>query len=183
MNEHVVLVDEANKKLGLKDKYQAHTGETPLHRGFSMFMFNKKGELLLQQRSDSKITWPGVWSNSVCGHPADGETPEGAAQRRAEFELGIDLELDDIKLILPDYRYRYEHKGVVENEICPVMVAFGEFEQNINPEEVKNTRWIKWEEFLEEINKPNDYSEWCQEEANLLNKNPEFKKLFEQYVS
>jgi len=178
MKEQVVLVDENNNKLGLEDKYQVHTGDTPLHRGFSMFIFNSRGELLLQQRSNSKITWPGVWSNSVCGHPADNETPIEAAQRRAKFELGFDLKLSNIHMILPKYRYRYEHKGVVENEICPVMVAFGDFKLNPNPDEVNNTRFVKWEDFLHEISKPNEYSEWCQEEARLLNSNPEFKKLF-----
>ena len=178
MKEHVVLVDEDNNKIGLEDKYKVHTGETPLHRGFSLFMFNKNGELLLQQRSDSKITWPSVWSNSVCGHPADGETPEEAAKRRAKFELGIHLELSDIRVILPDYQYRYEHKGVVENEICPVMVAIGDFSPKPNPDEVRSTRWVKWADFLEEIISPNEYSDWCQEEAKLLNKHPEFKKLF-----
>jgi isopentenyl-diphosphate delta-isomerase len=180
MKEHVVLVDESNAKLGLEDKYRVHTGETPLHRGFSLFMFNRKGELLLQQRSDSKITWPGIWSNSVCGHPADGETVQQAAKRRAQFELGIELELSDIHLILEDYRYRYEHKGVVENEICPVMVAVGDFVPSPNPEEVKDTRWVSWKDFLKEISKPNEYSDWCQEEARLLNKHPEFKKLINQ---
>lgn len=182
MKEQVVLVDENNKKLGLEDKYQVHTGETPLHRGFSMFIFNSKGELLLQQRSDKKITWPSVWSNSVCGHPADGESPQEAAKRRADFELGMQIELDEIKLILPNYRYRYEHKGVVENEICPVMVAFGDYKFNPNPDEVKDVRFVKWGDFLEEISKANEYSEWCQEEAKLLNSSPEFKKLFSEHI-
>jgi len=182
MNEHVVLVDKDNNKLGLEDKYKVHTGDTPLHRGFSLFMFNKKGELLLQQRSDSKITWPGVWSNSACGHPADEETPESAAKRRAMFELGIDVDQSDIHVILPNYQYKYEHKGVVENEICPVMVAFGEFKPEPNPDEVKSTRWIGWKDFLSELSKPNEYSEWCQEESGLLGKNEEFNYLYNQYI-
>jgi isopentenyl-diphosphate delta-isomerase len=83
---------------------------------------------------------------------------------------------------LPNYRYRYEHKGVVENEICPVMVAFGDYKFNPNTDEVKDTHFVKWDNFLEEISKPNDYSEWCQEEAKLLNRNPEFKKLFSEHT-
>jgi isopentenyl-diphosphate delta-isomerase len=177
MKEHVVLVDEQNTRLGLEDKYKVHTGDTPLHRGFSLFIFNPNGELLLQQRSDKKITWPGVWSNSVCGHPADNETPQEAAKRRAKFELGIDIELNNINLILKDYRYRYEHKGVVENEICPVMVAIGDYEPIPNPDEVKSTRWVKWEDFLSELQKPNEYSDWCQEESQLLQKSAEFRSL------
>jgi isopentenyl-diphosphate delta-isomerase len=178
MKEHVVLVDEANNKLGLEDKYKVHTGYTPLHRGFSVFIFNSSGDLLLQQRSEKKITWPNVWSNSVCGHPADNESAQQAAKRRAKFELGIDIDLNDIEMILPEYRYRYEHYGVVENEICPVMVAFGEFSLSPNPDEVGNTRWIKWVDFLDEVSKPNKYSEWCQEEALLIEKSPKFQRLF-----
>ena len=181
MNEHVVLVDEQNNRLGLEDKYRVHTADTPLHRGFSLFIINKQGELLLQQRSDSKIAWPGVWSNSGCGHPADGETPQEAAKRRAKFELGIDIDLDSIYLILPKYQYKFEHKGIVENEICPVMAVFGEFEPKPNPDEVKDTRWIEWPKFMEEIKKPNKYSQWCQQEAALISTSEVFTSIFEAY--
>ena len=181
MNEHVVLVDEQNNRLGLEDKYKVHTADTPLHRGFSLFIINKQGELLLQQRSDSKIAWPGVWSNSVCGHPADGETPQEAAKRRAKFELGIDIELDSIYLILPKYQYKFEYNGIVENEICPVMAVFGEFEPKPNPDEVKDTRWIEWPKFMEEIKKPNKYSQWCQQEAALISTSEVFTSIFEAY--
>lgn len=182
MNEHVVLVDEQNNKLGLADKYEVHTHQTPLHRAFSLFMFNTNGELLLQQRADSKKTWPNVWSNSVCGHPADGESFEAAAKRRADYELGIELGVSDIHMILPDYRYRYEHLGVVENEFCPVLVAFGKYIPSPNPNEVQAVRWVRWAEFLNELSKPNKYSEWCQEEAELLSKNDVFNKLYADHV-
>lgn len=180
--EKVVLIDEFNNKLGLEDKYKVHTGNTPLHRGFSLFIFNKKGELLLQRRSNKKIAWPNIWSNTVCGHPGDGEGVVAAAKRRAKFELGIDIELKDIHLILDNYRYRYEHKGIVENEICPVMVSFGEYQIRPNPDEVRDTRYIKWKDFLKEISVDNNYSEWCQEESRLLNDRPDFKKLFIEYT-
>lgn len=179
-NEHVVLVDEQNQKIGLADKYEVHTADTPLHRAFSLFLFNPKGELLLQQRAATKKTWPNIWSNSVCGHPADGESFETAAIRRADYELGITLTNTDVRVILSEYRYRYEHLGVVENEFCPVLVGFGNFMPKPNPNEVQNTRWVKWTEFLTEISKPNKYSEWCVEEANLLERNNEFKRLFNE---
>ncbi len=178
MNEHVVLVDEKNNPTGQADKYLVHSGDTPLHRGFSLFLFNQKGELLLQKRAASKKTWPNVWSNSVCGHPASGESTQDAAKRRAMYELGIAIKSSDIHVILEDYRYSYEHQGVVENEICPVMVAFGEFEPKPNPLEVADTRWVGWQDFLDEIQTPNQYSEWCQEEAQLLQANQQFNRLF-----
>lgn len=183
MNEQVVLVNDDNTKLGLADKYDVHTGDTQLHRGFSLFIFNSKGELLLQKRSAHKKTWPNVWSNSACGHPADDEPVEAAAKRRAMFELGLDIPLDDIKVIISDYRYRYEHLGIVENEICPVMVAFGDYLPSPNPDEVADVRWESWEDFKAELKKPNSYSEWCQEEVGLIQNNELFLKLYNKFVA
>ena len=183
MKEHVVLIDKNNKPIGLADKYEVHTGDTPLHRGFSLFIINRKGELLLQKRSELKKTWPGIWSNSVCGHPMTDEVPQQAAVRRADYELGISLDASEVKLILPNYRYKYEHRGVVENEICPVMVAFCDVRPKHNPLEVAETKWITWDSFINEISRKNDYSEWCQEEARLLNQNFIFKYMIREHTS
>jgi isopentenyl-diphosphate delta-isomerase len=183
MNEHVVLVDSNNNPIGTADKYEVHRADTPLHRGFSLFIVNSNGEVILQQRSKHKKTWPNVWSNSVCGHPANGETPQQAAIRRAKYELGIELNNDDVKLVLPDYKYRYSHKGVVENEFCPVMVAFVDVEAIPNSLEVADTRLVDWNDFMGEINRPNSYSEWCQEEAKLLDSNFLFKQLFKSHAN
>lgn len=182
MKEHVVLINENNKPLGTADKYEVHSGDTPLHRGFSLFVIDSSGKLLLQKRSKFKKTWPNVWSNSVCGHPAKGESARQAAIRRAKYELGIDLKPSQVKLIIKDYRYRYEHLGVVENEICPVMVAFVDAKPTPNPLEVADTRLIDWDDFLAEISKPNFYSEWCQEEARLLSQNFVFRQLFQDHT-
>ena len=177
MSELVVLINDNNTPVGTEDKYMVHTGQTPLHRGFSLFIINSKQELLLQQRSSKKIAWPNVWSNSVCGHPLPGETTTEAVIRRAAFELNIDLKESDIHTLIPDYRYRYEHHGIVENEICPVNVVFGDFDPKPNPDEVRDFRWVKWVEFIGEVERENSYSEWCQEETKLLSQNPEFNKL------
>lgn len=183
MREHVVLVDEKNNPTGQADKYLVHSSNTPLHRGFSLFLFNQHGQLLLQKRAAIKKTWPNVWSNSVCGHPASGESVAEAARRRAAYELNIALDPKNIHVILSDYRYSYEHQGIVENEICPVMVAFGDFKPQPNPDEVADTRWVNWQDFLSEIKKPNHYSQWCQEEAQLLDANIEFNKLFSSHTT
>jgi isopentenyl-diphosphate delta-isomerase len=179
-DEHVVLVDEADREIGLADKGSIHTESTPLHRGFSLFGFDDAGQLLLQRRALTKKTWPGIWSNTVCGHPQSGETYEAAAKRRLAFELGIKLAQTDIIMALADYRYRYEHTGVVENEICPVMIARIDRLVDPNPDEVAETRWIIWQDFLNEINQPNEYSEWCVEEAQLLSKSPVFRKFLQR---
>lgn len=177
-DELIVLVDENNGVLGTAPKLQTHSAHTPLHRGFSIFLFNKKGELLLQQRALSKKTWPGVWSNSCCGHPMLSETPEEAAKRRVRYELGIGG-IDAI-VVLPDFRYKAEKDGVVENEICPVLVGFTENGPAINPDEVNDVKWIDWGDFLNLVNEPGSgFSPWAIEEAGLLASNPQFKEIFQ----
>lgn len=167
MKDYVILVNDRNKSLGTMEKLTAHNANTPLHRAFSVFLFNTKGELLLQQRSKKKKTWPGVWTNSVCGHPKLWERPSAAARRRLQFELG----LENVKVVmaLPDYRYWAEKDGIVENEICPVMVGYTDEKPQPNPEEVAAVRWIAWKDWLDEIAKyPDHYSPWCVEETKLL---------------
>lgn len=174
--EHVILVDQDNQPVGTAEKVAIHGPETPLHRGFSVFLFNKKGKLLLQQRNLQKVTWPGVWSNSCCGHPQVGESTFEAMQRRIHDELG--LSNVDLEVLLPYYRYRFERDGVVENEFCPVAVGIIDQEPQPNPDEVNAIEWKNWSEFLAEIAGQNDYSEWCVEEAQLLAKNPEFQRFY-----
>src|SRR3954463_13685798 len=106
MKDYVILVDKNNKSLGTMEKLSAHSDKTPLHRAFSLFLFNNKKELLLQQRSFTKKTWPGVWTNSVCGHPKLYERPIAASRRRLSYELG--LQNVRIEMAIPNYRYRAE---------------------------------------------------------------------------
>jgi isopentenyl-diphosphate delta-isomerase len=178
MEELVVLVDKDNQQIGTALKAKIHTANTPLHRGFSVFLFNSRGELLLQQRSRVKKTFPLVWSNSVCGHPGAGETPIEAARRRLKNELGIN-DVKEIHMILPDYRYRAEMGGIVENELCPVLVAFSDKSPKPHKDEVENTRWIPWSKFLKEAREiPSKYSSWSTEEALLLENSKKFKSLY-----
>lgn len=172
--EHVVLVDEQNQPIGTAPKLDTHTGDTPLHRGFSAFLFNSRGELLLQQRAHSKKTWPLVWSNSVCGHPMMNEASEAAAARRFRDELGLDIK--NIEAVLPDYRYRAVRDGIAENEYCPVMVALADDAPKLNPDEVEAVRWVAWPDFVAEVTAfPERYSKWCVEETRLLDASPAFR--------
>lgn len=166
--ELVVLVDDNNHELGTAPKDTVHTTNTPLHRGFSLFLFNSKGELLLTRRALRKKTFPGVWTNTVCGHPAPGETTIDAAKRRLAEELGM-REMREIREIAP-YQYKFADKnGIVENEICPVLVAYSDSNPQPNPEEIEGYKWLKWDKFLEEIKKnPQGYSPWSVEEAPLI---------------
>jgi len=171
--EYVILIDENNNEIGTAKKSEIHQKKTPLHRAFSCFIFNNKKELLLQQRAKCKKTWPLVWSNSVCGHPKLNETNENTVKRRSLDELGCKVK--NVKEISP-FRYKASREGVMENEICPILIAEIDSELNLNPEEVENTKWITWENWLKEIKKENnDYSIWCIEETQILNKNQDFK--------
>ncbi len=163
----VVLVDEQNNVLGTKPKDEVHTTDTPLHRGFSLFIFNSRNELLVTRRADAKKTFPGVWTNTVCGHPAPDESPEAAAARRLKDEVGITS--TDIKLAAP-YRYRFADKnGIVENEICPILVGHSDEAPKPDSEELSDWKWTPWKDFLTEIqNAPEKYSPWCIEEAKIL---------------
>ncbi|MBI5449306.1 isopentenyl-diphosphate Delta-isomerase [Candidatus Gottesmanbacteria bacterium] len=171
MSELVVLVDEQNSEIGTADKNIIHTADTPLHRGFSLFLFNSKKELLLTKRAKNKKTFPGVWTNTVCGHPGPGENVVNAAKRRLKDELGIRLGSISIQEITP-YRYRFtDVNGVVENEICPILVAYAEIEPKFNFDEIDDWKWISWNEFLEDIKKNSQaYSPWSVEEAHILQK-------------
>jgi isopentenyl-diphosphate delta-isomerase len=163
--EWVVLVDEADRELGVARKSAVHHAATPLHRAFSLFLFDGAGRTLLQQRAATKLTWPGVWSNACCGHPAPGEATSDAVVRRCRQELGVVPR--DLTLALPRYRYRAAARGVVENEICPVFVALaGAAEPAPDPEEVAAWRWTEWDGFLASL--PGEFSPWCAEEARLL---------------
>lgn len=178
-DELVVLVDEDNNVLGTALKNEVHTANTPRHRAFSCFIFNPKGELLLQRRSHLKQTWPGVWSNSCCGHPGLNEENIDAVKRRLLVELNF--QEVDLHEVLPNYRYTAQLYGVVENEICPVFIGFTNELPSPNPKEVDDVKWILWSDFLKEIDQfPDKYSAWCKEEARLLDRSQLFQELLSQ---
>ena len=102
--EHVILLNAQGVPTGTLEKYAAHTADTRLHLAFSSWLFNAKGQLLVTRRALSKKAWPGVWTNSVCGHPQLGESNEDAVIRRCRYELGV--EITPPESIYPDFRYR-----------------------------------------------------------------------------
>ena len=164
--EEVILLDSKGRPIGHADKARIHTKKTPLHSAFSIFLFNPAGEMLAQQRAWSKQTWPGIWSNACCGHPMPGEPLEAAAHRRLANELN--LHGIHLTLALPDFRYRAEYLGIVENEICPVFIGRCDDQPTPAPDEVAATRWIDWERFIQNDDRFANFSPWSKWEAAQL---------------
>ena len=139
--EQVVLVDETGAQIGIANKDTVHSAATPLHLAFSCHLYDRDGRVLVTRRALSKLTWPGVWTNSFCGHPAPGESFEEAIARRARMELGITV--SDVQAVLPDFRYRAtDASGVVENELCPVYTAVTFDPIEPSPTEVAEWQWV-----------------------------------------
>lgn len=177
-DELIVLMDENGQPIGGAPKLESHHANTPLHLGFSCYIFNSKGELLVTQRARSKKVWPGVWSNAVCGHPAPGEEIIGAIKRRLKDELGMAAK--DFKAVLPNYRYQTPpFNGVIENEICPVYFARTTDEPKLNPKEVEAYKWMSWQDFVKaaENDTKNQYSYWCKDQLKQLKSHPLLNKF------
>lgn len=146
--EQVVLLDDAGAAIGVADKARVHGPDTPLHLAFSCHGFDADGRMLLTRRALAKRTWPGVWTNACCGHPAPGETVEDAVARRVRTELGV--EPRELRLVLPDFRYRaVAADGIVEHEVCPVFFAELPTTLAPDPEEVLEWSWVAPSAFLD----------------------------------
>ncbi len=142
----VVLLDELGQAHGSAGKEAIHGADTPLHLAFSCYLYNPDGELLLTRRALSKRSWPGVWTNSFCGHPEPDELITDAIVRHAQTELGLTFEpiANELLLSLPDFRYRaVDAGGTVENEICPVYRATTNATPVPNPDEVMELVWVQ----------------------------------------
>ena len=159
--ESVVLTDEAGYASGTAPKAAVHHAQTPLHLAFSCYLFNEAGQFLLTMRATTKLTWPGVWTNSCCGHPAPGESMAASVRRRLRTELGIGTA--KLALVLP--RFRYEARmdnGVMENEVCPVYAAYSDVPPDPDPAEVGEFRWVDWAQFCAAVQSGRQLvSPWC----------------------
>lgn len=141
----------------------------------AMFLMIRE-KLLITQRAHEKKVWPGVWTNSLCGHPAPGESFEAAIERRARDELGMTVK--DIQVVLPDYRYKTPlYNGIIENEICPVYVAKIDSLPSPNPDEVADLTWLSWQDYTTFLNDQADQcSYWCKDQFSQLNNHPLVKQ-------
>jgi isopentenyl-diphosphate Delta-isomerase len=165
---HVVLLTDDGEPCGTERKERVHSSQTPLHLGFSCHVINSSGEVLVTRRSLDKLTWPGVWTNSFCGHPQPSEHLEDAVHRHARHELG--LEVDNVSVELPDFQYRAtDASGIVENEICPVFSALAVSVAEPNPSEVAELMWVAPEKLAAAVKSaPWAFSPWLVSQAAQL---------------
>ncbi|MDO5533361.1 MAG: isopentenyl-diphosphate Delta-isomerase [Propionibacteriaceae bacterium] len=159
--DEVVLLDDHGDPIGAASRLSIHTDQTPLHLAFSTYLFDADGRVLITRRALGKTTWPGVWTNSCCGHPRPGEDIEAAARRRVREELG--LEVTELRPAVPDFRYRaVDASGIVENEFCPVFIGHvASTSPTPDPDEVAEYAWVPWEDLVAAIAAtPAVYSPW-----------------------
>lgn len=165
MDEKIVLLDENGQALGTAPKAESHHQNTPFHLAFSSYLIDAGGRVLLSQRAHHKKSFPSVWTNSCCGHPAPGESLREAVTRRVKTELGLDV--SDITLLLPEFVYRAEQDGVVEHEWCPVVRATVSAEPIRDPDEVEAIEWRTWEGVKDLMDDPRA-SPWFIEQMAFL---------------
>lgn len=165
--EKLILVDANDQAVGSNTKEACHNGDGLLHRAFSIFVFNNKGELLLQQRSDDKRLWPLFWSNSCCSHPRVGETMQDATQRRLHQELGV--RSHNLQYL---YKFQYQAKFGFqgsEHELCSVYIGNTNDDVIANINEVSNWRFTSAPNLAKEINEsPDSFTPWFKMEWQQL---------------
>ena len=165
--EKVILVNENDEQIGLMEKIEAHE-KALLHRAFSVFVFNDKNELMIQQRALSKYHSPGLWTNTCCSHQREGESNIDAGKRRLHEEMGFSTDLNDTISFI--YKAPFDN-GLTEHEFDHILVGNFEGQPDLNPDEVAAWKWVSLEDLEEDMKKnPDIYTEW-------------FKIIFDKYYS
>ena len=163
--EQVILVNENDEQIGLMPKMEAHE-KALLHRAFSVFVFNDKNELMIQQRALGKYHSPGLWTNTCCSHQREGETNIEAGKRRLQEEMGFSTDLKDTISFI--YKAPFDN-GLTEHEFDHILVGHYNDEPNLNPEEAHDYKWVSLEELKKDMKEnPDIYTAW-------------FKIIFEKY--
>lgn len=163
--EKVILVDENDNQIGLMPKMEAHE-KAVLHRAFSVFIFNDKNELMLQQRALHKYHSPGLWTNTCCSHQRDGESNIEAGKRRLNEEMGFVTDLRETTSFV--YKAPFDN-GLTEHELDHVMIGNYNEEPIINKDEVASWKWMPLEDVKVDIAlRPEKYTAW-------------FKIIFEKF--
>ena len=167
VEEQVILVNEYDEQIGLMPKMEAHE-KAVLHRAFSVFVFNTKNELMLQQRAAHKYHSPLLWTNTCCSHQRDGESNIEAGTRRLKEEMGFTTDLKETTSFI--YKAPFDN-GLTEYELDHIMLGYYENEPIINKQEVEDWKWMPLEDVKHDINvHPEQYTAW-------------FKIIFEKFYN
>lgn len=154
---NVVRVDENDNAIAEMEKLVAHE-QGCLHRAFSVFIFNDKGELLLQQRANHKYHGAGLWTNTCCSHPQWGEDVGLSAEERLNYEMGLECNLKSVYSFI--YNERVEN-NLTEHELDYVFVGYSAQSPILNKDEVQDSKWMNADEILSDIkNNPSHYTVW-----------------------
>ena len=157
IEEQVILVNGQDEQIGLMPKMEAHK-KGVLHRAFSVFIFNSKNELMLQQRAAHKYHSPLLWTNTCCSHQRDGETNIEAGTRRLSEEMGFTTALKEVTSFI--YKAPFDN-GLTEHEFDHVMTGFYEMDPVINKEEVEAWKWMPVEAIKSDIESNSEiYTAW-----------------------
>ena len=175
IDEQVVLVDPRGDVIGSCAKTSVHSRATPLHLAFSLHLFNAEGQVLITRRALSKATWPGVWTNSCCGHPGVQEATPDAIARRLGYELGV--QVGDLTCVLPGFAYlATDASGIQENEICPVYAGrllHPRSPIRANTAEVMDWVWAEWDDVVTAVAAtPFAFSPWAVKQIQQLPTSP-----------
>ncbi|MCB0373210.1 MAG: isopentenyl-diphosphate Delta-isomerase [Muricauda sp.] len=163
--EQVILVNEKDEPIGLMPKMEAHE-KALLHRAFSVFVMNEKGETMLQQRAKDKYHSPLLWTNTCCSHQREGESNVEAGKRRLMEEMGFETDLKELFSFI--YKAPFDN-GLTEHELDHVMIGFYEGVPQVNPEEVADWKWMKPDAIKKDMaENPENYTAW-------------FKIIFERF--
>ena len=165
--ENVVLVDRNDNPMGLMPKLEAHQ-KGVLHRAFSVFILNQKGQLMLQRRALDKYHSPGLWTNTCCSHPRESESNIEAGVRRLKEEMGFTTPLKSMFSFI--YKSKFDN-GLTEHEFDHVLLGYYDKQPFINTIEVSEWKWMSLDKLILEIkNNPEDFTVW-------------FKIIFEKFYN
>ena len=155
--EKVVLVDKNDNQIGLMPKMEAHQ-KGILHRAFSIFLLNSENQILLQKRSSNKYHSGGLWTNTCCSHPRDGENIIDAGKRRLSEEMGINTDLKEA------FQFTYKAElvnGLIEHEYDHVLIGKYNGAPILNKDEAEDYKWVSVEEVKKDIKENEmDYTVW-----------------------
>ena len=186
MEEMCLVVDDNDNAISSASKIDCHRGGGIRHRAFSVLIFDSENRLLMQQRAEEKITFPGIWANSCCSHPLDiefenGDSKEGvihASKRKMFQELGIPMEVSESW----DYHHigRFEYScrwddEWIEHEIDHVLIVRANVELSINKNEIKETKWLNHKQIIEMLGGENEWS-------NMIIA-PWFRMIWKHFIS